>query len=511
MPVLGIDFILRITGMYRKINQRYFFVFIFLPSLIFSFAVISNLEHYYQVKSEYWNRIFNPAFETPTLIIYLWLCIVAIILMVLPWIGLMGVIENERDKKLTLVLALGLTVPILTGIIFEVFYPIIAGIDALPVTTLSVSVFSIAALYCITKLHMLEFTPKHEWKSIVNTMGEGLVIFNTKNEIMFVNKRFCEMTGFSVSEIKGKTIKQFFGGESPSKNSNFFANEDSVNQRTELSLTDKTGNKKWLLAGYSPYKNREGKIIGFTGIYACIDELKYTQKKLNDKISELNSFFYKSSHDLRAPAINIQGLLNLHKGEEKSLINNVAILKQIELCNSKMLEILNGLAMIPVISQSNVDLKNICLNTEIEKQACKVRTRYPGIQIALKTQNSIHMVSDEFLMGIILFNLFENAAKFSAPERNCYTEVDVTQEKEKVVMKISDNGIGIDMHNGENFFDLFFRGNLKSGIGLGLYTTRSAVAKLGGTIAIEGNLHGGTTVKLEIPKIKPSYKIAVNS
>jgi len=69
-----------------------------------------------------------------------------------------------------------------------------------------------------------------------------------------------------------------------------------------------------------------------------------------------------------------------------------------------------------------------------------------------------------------------------------------------VVIKIKDNGQGIDPTLQEKVFEMYFRGNERSkGNGLGLYIVKKAVEKLNGDVELISSVGGGATFKVVLP------------
>jgi signal transduction histidine kinase len=71
---------------------------------------------------------------------------------------------------------------------------------------------------------------------------------------------------------------------------------------------------------------------------------------------------------------------------------------------------------------------------------------------------------------------------------------------DNVVIKVEDNGQGIDPALQERVFDMYFRGNERSkGNGLGLYIVKKAVEKLNGAIELTSAIGKGSTLKIVLP------------
>jgi len=101
----------------------------------------------------------------------------------------------------------------------------------------------------------------------------------------------------------------------------------------------------------------------------------------------------------------------------------------------------------------------------------------------------------------ILYNLVSNGIKYRAPERTPVINLKTTQEGDRVVMTVRDNGIGMDLTKlREKVFTLYQRFHHHvEGKGMGLFLVKTQVEALNGTIEIESNVHEGTIFKISLP------------
>jgi signal transduction histidine kinase len=143
------------------------------------------------------------------------------------------------------------------------------------------------------------------------------------------------------------------------------------------------------------------------------------------------------------------------------------------------------------------DLKQLCQNIietsyENRKDGRKVITTFKG--------NDFIVFADKSLMGYSLFNLFNNAFKYS--EGSGDVILNVSSTKSKVNIDIIDFGIGIPEEDQKKLFNTFFRASNTNGIqgtGLGLYIVKTFTEKNSGNIKLKSHLGKGTTVTLHFP------------
>ena len=106
----------------------------------------------------------------------------------------------------------------------------------------------------------------------------------------------------------------------------------------------------------------------------------------------------------------------------------------------------------------------------------------------------------------VMYNLLDNAIKFS-PDNSVIT-IETTLRHEKVFISVKDQGIGIPRESMKKIWERFYktdtsRGKDKKGTGLGLAIVRQVMEEHKGTIAIDTAPGRGTTMLLRFPTITP--------
>ncbi|MGD1941967.1 MAG: response regulator [Leptolyngbyaceae cyanobacterium] len=149
------------------------------------------------------------------------------------------------------------------------------------------------------------------------------------------------------------------------------------------------------------------------------------------------------------------------------------------------------------VQRETVSLRELIdsLSTEIEASS-ELR---PTLQIEINPACD-HQFVDRRLMAKILFNLLDNAAKFSLEQSPIRVQAFCTSEQ--LCLIIEDTGIGIPEQELARIFDSFYRAqnaeNIQ-GIGLGLTIALKCAHLLNGQIDIESQLGSGTQVKVSLP------------
>ncbi len=110
----------------------------------------------------------------------------------------------------------------------------------------------------------------------------------------------------------------------------------------------------------------------------------------------------------------------------------------------------------------------------------------------------------------VLENLLDNAVKFT-PEGGT-VNVTLTHDKNDVIFKVSDTGIGIAEEDQAHIFERFYQASTASGrptgSGLGLALVKEVVQAHGGSVHVESQVRRGTTFTIRIPAVQPELENA---
>ena len=111
------------------------------------------------------------------------------------------------------------------------------------------------------------------------------------------------------------------------------------------------------------------------------------------------------------------------------------------------------------------------------------------------------IVSDRLALEQIFSNLIDNALKYLKPGVPGDITVRGRTKLGFAIFEVADNGRGIDPKDHQRIFDLFRRAGTqdKPGQGIGLAHVRALVRRLGGTMSVASELHGGSTFTITLP------------
>lgn len=199
---------------------------------------------------------------------------------------------------------------------------------------------------------------------------------------------------------------------------------------------------------------------------------------------ELDTFLYRSAHDMRAPLRSILGLCNLagHIPQEE-------LISKIMLSTTNLDAVLKRLISISDIGKDKVPKKYTKATfEELVRIQFGAVLKERNISLITSIDDTLEFEAMPALEEHILVPMLENAVLYSTLREGNKPEIQLSIGKAdgKLEMAICDNGIGIDDNNKARVFEMFYRGHASAqGAGLGLYLVNKSVASMGGSVTVE--------------------------
>jgi PAS domain-containing protein len=275
----------------------------------------------------------------------------------------------------------------------------------------------------------------------------------------------------------------------------------------EHRILNKDGSMKYLSGICETIKNETKKIIGVKGTVQDITARKLVEIELtksfnivNEQNKRLLNFSYIVSHNLRSHVSNIQSLLSLFELTKSKKEKDVFI-QHLKTVSGLLDETMFHLQEVVSI-QNNTNLLVESLNLyKYVNQTIDVLSQEISLKKALIKNNIPKEITVNYnaaYLESIILNFLSNAIKYSDSNRAPIILVDYI--KDKNILQITDNGVGIDLEKyGDKLFGMYkiFHGN-KDAKGIGLFISKNQIEAMGGKIEVISELNKGTTFNIHI-------------
>ena len=237
-------------------------------------------------------------------------------------------------------------------------------------------------------------------------------------------------------------------------------------------------------------------------------ELEKMNKALVEINSELDTFLYRSSHDLISPVKSVQGLISLLKISKENENLDIEADYLIGLMDSSIKRLENILLEIStyVKTSKREPIKSQFLLKDLINEVWAEVEFMEGasvIDFKLKVDEALQIESDRNRWKMVISNLVTNAIKYSDQKKEYqFIAISVKEEHDLINLAVEDNGQGIEKQYHCRLFEMFFRASdTSNGTGLGLFLVKKVVESLKGTITLESEFQVSTKVQIVIPTV----------
>lgn len=339
-------------------------------------------------------------------------------------------------------------------------------------------------------------------------------------EIVYVNKGFTALTGYTMEEAVGKSPKFLQGPKTSPETLERIAQalKKQSSITAELLNYDKDGSEYWVEININPIISPDtNDCVYFLAASRDITERKNAESQLIRTMKHAEAatvakseFLANMSHELRTPMNGILGLAEI--------LQSMDIHDEVRECvdaihgsGMSLLAILNDILDLSKIEAQELEIEEYAFKTHDILKNIKDMSSLSAARKNLKFDIQVNFDVPEWLMGDgkrlqqIIFNLVGNAIKFTETGGITLSmDYKKTENSPTLMIQVQDTGIGIPDEFHKHLFNKFSQADTSisrkfGGTGLGLAITKYLVEMMGGTIGFTSKVNHGTTFYLSIP------------
>ena len=360
---------------------------------------------------------------------------------------------------------------------------------------------------------------REHFKELLQAVGEqfpngSINVFDQELRYLYADGHGLSGAGLNSTMLVGRRLDEVFPPEQVALTLPFYRRAlDGEFVQFELPLS---GTIFGISAG--PLRSASDQVIGVVAVAQDIAAFKQTEHRLRVTERELRAalarlerenvekgeFLSTMAHEMRQPLQACMGALAVMRGaasKSSGLRARDILQRQIEHMTQLVSDLLEASAAVK--QQVPLALAPIALADTLRHavDSIMLSDTAPSRFLLTMPETPLHVTGDATKLERAFLNLLTNAARHTPTDGRI--ELVASEEDDFVVVKIRDNGVGIDPMDLEQIFDLFHRGSAPKGkgLGIGLTLVRAIVAQHGGTVEAKSDGVGrGAEFVVRLPR-----------
>ena len=346
------------------------------------------------------------------------------------------------------------------------------------------------------------------------TQEHAIVVLDPQGRIIRWNNAAERILGWTRDDVIGQPVSMIFTDRDVSMGAP--AHELSVALSVGLAEDDrwhvrKDGARIWVSGAVTPLRSPEGELLGYAKVMRDRTDVRVQVTALENRVKELSQekrlrqeYFARLAHEVRnalAPLRNVFTIIGFAKPQQQEFALSVG---------RRQLEVLNRLAQDAAelatihagkleLALARTDLGDV-LRGAAEAARQQAQAKEQGLELLL-VPGPIMVECDPQRLHQVVFNLLHNAVKYTPKGGRIWLKSSV--EDKYALIRVEDNGIGIDAGLLPRIFDLFTQASVESsegGLGVGLSLVKELVQAHGGVVEVRSEgLGKGSDFTVRLP------------
>jgi PAS domain S-box-containing protein len=338
----------------------------------------------------------------------------------------------------------------------------------------------------------------------------AVIEFDPQFRVIRWSKEAERVFGWSSSEILGRAItrmKWVYDEDIDlvNKLSEDYTNAKNSTEHHTNRNYRKDGSVIWCEWYNSSIYDSHGKLVSVLSQVLDITERKMAEEHLKQYTAdlevsnkELEAFAYSVSHDLRAPLRTLDGFSQAVVDDYGDKLDDTGkdYLRRVRDAAKHMDQITKDMLTLSRVIRSELRIGDVNLSNIVSSLTKDLIEKEPTRKVNFIIAPDVMVKGDASLLQMALYNLLENAWKFTAKTKEARIEFGTMVKDDERIYFVSDNGVGFDMQYVDKLFQPFQRLHTNAeypGTGIGLATVQRVIRRHSGRIWAESQVGKGTT------------------
>lgn len=379
-----------------------------------------------------------------------------------------------------------------------------------------------------------------KFRSLFESAPDSIHILGMDGVIVQANPAATNLLAFTEAELVGKPLTDLLSPGSKLRFDRCLSRlPEEGTCREELDLVCKNGITIGLDSSASAVRNERGQLVSFVVFHRDVTEKRRALVAAEEAAKELeialanatrlrvqadaanrakSDFLATMSHELRTPLNAIIGFSEILEDRTFGAMNEkqLQFVRYVLDSGRHLLKLINDILDLAKIESGKAELQlapvklGELLRSSLITIKEKAKDQNIGLEVHIEEKiASARFLADEVKLRQVMFNLLSNAVKFTPDGGR--VRLEVLRNLDYIVIRVSDNGIGLTPDNFEHIFGAFEQvdstlARRQQGTGLGLALTRRLVHLQGGRIWVESpGLGKGSTFTFTIPWVESQF------
>lgn len=337
----------------------------------------------------------------------------------------------------------------------------------------------------------------HKLQVILENLADGILVIDRHLQILLVNPAARDMLGLGGKSVEGRPILEAVLNHHLAE---LIQEVNRSQEAFESELTIYYPNNRQLQVLLAPLQDETGLLMGSIVVLHDLTQIRRLERVRQDFVANV-------SHELRTPLTTIKAMTEtLLAGAWRDEAVLLRYLKAIDEESDRLTFLLKDLLDLAKLDarvemeKGPVDLAG--LMEQMRELFKPVPGKTPAFELTPPAADLPHVWANRDQLKQVLFNLLDNAFKYTSPQGR--VRLEAWREGDRVKVIVADTGIGIPTEDQQRIFERFYRVDKArsrevGGTGLGLAIVKHIIEAHDGQIEVESALHQGTVFSFTLP------------
>ena len=369
-------------------------------------------------------------------------------------------------------------------------------------TALIMAFSGVIMLLAMSHYRFMDIVPV-AYDLIFKNVNSGIILVDLKGRIAGINPAAERILSHNEKDVLGTAAEKVFANQQQ-----FVEHFQDVEQiRTEVAVTEAG---PYYELQITPLHSHRGELAGRLIMFYDITERKLIEQQQlelameRERVRLLQQFISHMSHDLRTPLTSMKVTQYLLRKELAG--QHSARLDSLDKQTERLAEMVESMLTLLRLEEDEIESLfrvdvNELVDYVIERNCVLADER--GAQLHFNPGKDLPQIlanKDELFTA--LSNLLVNAIRYSP--KGGEVMISTGRDKDRVVIRVRDHGIGIEAEHLPHIFERFYRvdearGTQNGGVGLGLTIIRTIIERHAGTIDVQSKLGEGSEFCVRLP------------